>query len=51
VLQEKLGSDMERAGYTLVGIESLFQNETPDMAEDDQVMGIRVIPEDIQRRN
>jgi len=49
-LQEKLDSDMERAGCTLVGIEPLLQAKAPDVAEDDQIMGIRVIPEDIQRR-
>ena len=50
-LQEKLDSDMERAGGTLVSIEPLLQAEAPDVAEDDQVMGIRVIPEDIQHRH
>lgn len=50
-LQEELDSDMERAGCTLVGIEPLLQAKAPDVAEDDQIMGISVIPEDIQRRH
>jgi len=50
-LQEELDSDMERAGRTLVSIEPLLQAKAPAVAEDDQIMGIRVIPEDIQRRH
>lgn len=50
-LQKELDSDMERAGGALVGIETLLQAKAPDIAEDDQIMGIHVIPEDIQRRH
>ena len=50
-LQEKPDSDMERAGCTLVGIETLLQAQAPDVAENDQIMGIRIIPEDIQHRH
>jgi len=47
-LEEELHCDMERVAHALVSIESRLQAEAPGAAQHDQVMDIRIIPEDVQ---